>query len=979
MRDIRELTAYEVVMEQNIEDLHSKGVLLRHKQTGARVALLQNDDENKVFYIGFRTPPVDSCGSAHIVEHSVLCGSDRFPLKDPFVELAKGSLNTFLNAMTYPDKTVYPIASCNDKDFRNLMHVYLDAVFYPNMYHEDKIFRQEGWHYEMDDADAPLTLNGVVYSEMRGAFSSPDDVLDRYVLNSLYPDTSYGFESGGDPEVIPSLTYEKFLDFHRRYYHPSNSYIYLYGNMDFAEQLEFIDREYLSKFTAQPIDSTLKLQAPFEKLSQVRASYPISDNEEETDNTYLAINKTISTALDRDLYLAFQVLDYCICSAPGAPLKQALIDAGIGKDVYSVYEGGILQPYFSVIAKNANLDQKDDFERIYTEVLTDLAGSGLDHNALYAALNFYEFKYREGDYGSYPKGLMMGLQMFDSWLYDENQPFIHIEQLATFDRLKKSVEEGYFEKLIRTYLLDNPSGSFVVLVPEKGMTARREEELAAKLQAYKDSLSKDEIERIVADTRELKAYQEAGDSPEVLAMLPHLTREDMKKEADTPVTEEHTMHGFKVLYHPVTTNGIAYLRLMFDCSHVPGEYFPYLNLLRNFMGMMNTEHYSYADLFNECNRRTGGISTAMGAFVKVDRPKEYFFTFDLRASALYSQMSDVFELGGEMLFSTIWKDEKRLHELLEELLSKAQGELMSAGNSFALQRAMSYQFESSAASEMLNGISGFRFLEDIAEQFDERKDDLITKLYELSELLLRPENLTIDLTAEQEGLDTLDTYVGQLSDMLYTGPSKAAADRFHPEVVRRNEAFTSASQVQYVAMAGDYRSSGVQYSGAFKVLKVMLSYDYLWTNVRVLGGAYGCMCNFNRNGSGFFVSYRDPHCKRTMDVYRKVADYLEAFEDSAENEERLTQYIIGAIGDLDAPKTPKSRGAYSMDAYMSEISHERLQKERDELLGVTPADIRSFGKAIRAMVNCNNLCTLGGEDKVAGAKDEFDHIESLFR
>ncbi|MCR5715299.1 MAG: insulinase family protein [Lachnospiraceae bacterium] len=978
MRTVEEVAAYEVLQKQQIDDLHSVGMLLRHKKTGARVALLQNDDENKVFYIGFRTPPVDSCGSAHIVEHSVLCGSEKFPLKDPFVELAKGSLNTFLNAMTYPDKTVYPVASCNDRDFRNLMHVYLDAVFYPNIYREEKIFRQEGWHYEMEDADAPLTLNGVVYSEMKGAFSSPDDVLERYVLNSLYPDTSYGFESGGDPEVIPSLTYEKFLEFHKRYYHPSNSYIYLYGDMDFAEQLEFIDREYLSKFDAQPIDSTLKLQKPFERLSQVQVSYPISDQEEEQDNTYLAINKTIATSLDRDLYLAFQVLDYCICSAPGAPLKQALIDAGIGKDVYSVYEGGIMQPYFSVIAKNANLSQKDEFEKIYTEVLTKLATEGLDQNALYAALNYYEFKYREGDYGSYPKGLMMGLQMFDSWLYDEMQPFMHIEALATFEKLKQSVPNGYFEQLIKTYLLENASGSYVVLVPEKGLTGKKEKALEEQLSAYKASLSKEEIERIVRETRELKAYQEAEDTPEVLAMLPHLTRADMKKEADTPVTEEFTEAGIKVLYHPVVTNGIVYVRLMFDCDHVPEEYFRYLNIFRNFMGLMNTEHYSYADLFNECNRRSGGISTAMSGFTKVERPEEYLFTFDLRASALDSQVGDVFELGEEMLLHTDWSDEKRLKELLEELVSKAQGELLSAGNSFALQRAMSYQFESSAASELLNGISGFRFIEDLTKNFDAKKEELIEKLQELSRIVLRPEHLIVDVTAEEAGFDKVRAQIASFKEKLYIGACAAGTEKFHPQTSQKNEAFTSASQVQYVAIAGDYRKSGVPYSGAFKVLKVMLSYDYLWTNIRVLGGAYGCMCNFNRNGSGFFVSYRDPHCKRTMEVYRKVADFLEGFEESKEHEEKLTQYMIGAIGDLDAPKTPKSRGAYSLDAYMSEISHERLQKERDELLHVSGADIRRLGKAVRAMVDCNNLCTLGGEDKIHHAKDEFMHIESLF-
>ncbi|NTV79374.1 MAG: hypothetical protein HGA25_09655, partial [Clostridiales bacterium] len=366
---IEELTSYEIIEKRPVSDLNSLGYLLKHKKTGARITLLSNDDENKVFYIGFRTPPTDSTGIAHILEHSVLCGSKNFPIKDPFVELAKGSLNTFLNAMTYPDKTVYPVASCNDKDFQNLIHVYLDAVFYPNIYKENKIFKQEGWHYEMEDSNDELTLNGVVYNEMKGAFSSPDGVFDREVFNSLFPDTTYGFESGGDPEVIPELTYDEFLAFHSRYYHPSNSYIYLYGNLDMAEKLKWIDEQYLSSFDQIEIDSAVGVQKSFETVRETKKEYSITDGESLKDNTYLSYNTVISTSLDKELYLAFQVLDYALCSAPGAPLKQALIDKGIGKDVYSVYENGIFQPYFSIVAKGANEEQKEEFLKTIHDVL----------------------------------------------------------------------------------------------------------------------------------------------------------------------------------------------------------------------------------------------------------------------------------------------------------------------------------------------------------------------------------------------------------------------------------------------------------------------------------------------------------------------------------------------------------------------------------------------------------------------------------
>ena len=532
---MKNYNGYETIEEREIGELNSKGTLLRHEKTGARVILMENEEENKVFYIGFRTPSVDSTGAAHIVEHTVLCGSEHFPVKDPFIELAKGSLNTFLNAMTYPDKTVYPVASCNNKDFQNLMHVYLDAVFHPNIYREEKIFRQEGWHYEMEDAEDDLTLNGVVYNEMKGAFSSSDDVLEREILNALFPETSYSFESGGDPEVIPELTYEKFLDFHRRYYHPSNSYIYLYGNMDMAEKLEFIDREYLGKFEKQAVDSEVKLQPSFPEMKEIQKSYPISEGESEENNTYLSVSKAVGSVLDRELYVAFQILDYALCSAPGAPLKQAMIDAGIGTDVYSIFDDGVRQPYFSVIAKNADLQQKEAFLDTYRQILTKLVKEGIDRKALYAGLNHFEFKHREADFGSYPRGLMYGLQMLDSWLYDDGKPFIHVEANETYAGLREKIEEGYFEKLIRDCLLDNEHGAVVVLVPEKGLTAKREKELAEKLQQYKETLSGEEIDVIVADTEALKAYQEEGDTPEALSCIPHLTREDIKKEAESYV------------------------------------------------------------------------------------------------------------------------------------------------------------------------------------------------------------------------------------------------------------------------------------------------------------------------------------------------------------------------------------------------------------------------------------------------------------
>ena len=586
--NITSLKNYELIQQKTLQDLQSEGYLLRHKKSGARVLLMENKDENKVFSIGFRTPPEDSTGVPHILEHSVLCGSKNFPVKDPFVELVKGSLNTFLNAMTYPDKTVYPVASCNDKDFQNLMHVYMDAVFYPNIYQHDEIFRQEGWSYNLESEDDELTYNGVVYNEMKGAFSSPEGVLDRVVLNTLFPNTAYANESGGDPDVIPELTYEQFLDFHRKYYHPSNSYIYLYGDMDMEEKLGWLDEMYLSQYDTLEIDSEIRMQAPFEAVKEVEMNYSISSNESEEDNTYLSYNKVIGTSLDKELYQAFQVLDYALLSAPGAPLKKVLVDAGIGKDIMGSYDNGILQPIFSVVAKNANPEQKESFVSIIEETLADIVKNGMNKKALEAGINYHEFRYREADFGNYPKGLMYGLQMFDSWLYDEKQPFLHVEATETFEFLKAQVGNGYFEKLIQTYLLDNTHGAIVIVKPEKGRTARLDKELEEKLQCYKESLNEEEVKALIAATHQLVEYQEEEDALEDQEKIPVLKREDISRDIAPIQNEVLDFDGTPVIFHEIETNGIGYIDLLFDLSCISEEILPYAGILQSVLGIIDT-------------------------------------------------------------------------------------------------------------------------------------------------------------------------------------------------------------------------------------------------------------------------------------------------------------------------------------------------------------------------------------------------------
>ena len=972
---IYDLTAYEVIQKEDLSDIKSQGFLLKHKKSGARILLMENDDENKVFYIGFRTPPSDSTGVPHIMEHSVLCGSRDFPVKDPFVELVKGSLNTFLNAMTYPDKTVYPVASCNDKDFQNLMHVYMDAVFYPNIYQHDEIFRQEGWSYKLDQPDGELTVSGVVYNEMKGAFSSPEGVLDRVILNTLFPDTSYANESGGDPDVIPELTYEQFLDFHRKYYHPSNSYIYLYGDMNMEEKLRWLDEKYLSDFDTAEVDSEIQYQEPFSEMREVVKEYSITSGESVEDKTYLSWNKAIGTSLDEKLYLAFQILDYALLSAPGAPLKKALVDAGIGKDIMGSYDNGVYQPLFSVIAKNANVEQKEEFIRVIEDTLRGIAENGMDKKALRAGINYYEFRFREADFGNYPRGLMYGLQLYDSWLYDETKPFIHMQAIPTFEFLKSQVDTGYFEGLIRNYLLENTHGAVVIIRPEQGRTARMDRELAEKLQAYKESLSPEEVQKLVDDTHELEQYQEEESSPEDLAKIPVLKREDISREIAPIYNDEMEIGGVKLVHHNVETNGIGYVTMMFDLSGIREELLPYVGILQSVLGIIDTTNYEYGELFNEINIHTGGIGTSLELYTDVTKVKEKEFraTFEMRGKALYPKMDVLFSMMREILMESRLDDEKRLKEILAMLKSRLLASFLSSGHTTAALRALSYTSPMSKFKDDTDGIGFYEAVKTIEEDFEGQKETLIRNLKEIARRIFRADNLMLSYTSSEEGLEPMTKAFAAVKDSLYTG-GEMTDEACVLHCRKRNEGFKTSSKVQYVARVGNFIDGGQKYSGTLQILKVILGYDYLWQNIRVKGGAYGCMSNFNRIGDAYLISYRDPNLERTMEVYEGVVDYLKNFNVSDRD---MNKFIIGTMSSLDRPMNPAAKGARSMNLYMNRVSEEMIRSERGQILDAQQDDIRALADVVKAMLDQNLLCVIGSEEKIEEQKDMFLEVKTL--
>lgn len=969
---IRDLKEYEVIEEREISDVKSMGYLLRHKKSGARIALLSNEDDNKVFYIGFRTTPEDETGVPHIIEHTTLCGSEKFPVKDPFIELAKGSLNTFLNAMTYPDKTVYPIGSCNDKDFKNLMDVYLDAVFHPNITKYEEIFKQEGWHYELESADAPITINGVVYNEMKGAYSSPEEVLQTQIFRALFPDNTYSKDSGGNPAYIPTLTYEAYLAFYHKYYHPSNSYIYLYGDMDMVERLQFLDREYLGSFDKLTVDSEIIPQKAFDNVREVEAEYSIASDDPEENQTYLSFNRVIADSLDQKLYQAFDVLDYALVSAPGAPVRQALIDAGIGEDVYGSYDSGICQPVFSIVAKNANASDKEQFLQIIENTLGELVEHGLNKEALLAGINSLEFRFREADFGQFPKGLLYGLQCFDSWLFDDEKPFLHLECLDTFAQLKKEVDTGYFESLVKTYLLENTHGATVVVKPSRGKNNREEKELEAKLKAYKESLSKEEIEKLIEETRHLKQYQEELSKDEDLKKLPMLTREDMKKDAMPFTNIKDQVEKLQVVRHEIETNGIDYVSLMFDAEDVAVEKLGYLGLLSAVLGYVNTQSYTYADLSNAINIYTGGISCGTNLLPDLNHLERLVVKYELRIKVLEENLEKAFALADEILRTSDITDGKRLTEIVAQMKARLQVSLSSSGHMVAAMRSMAHHSPYAYYQDALHGIAFYRFICETEQLLKKNPSYVMDQLRKLMDQLFAQNRLTISFTSDEKAYQSakplLREYLLRLNEVSTLQEQQAI--RYE----KKKEGFIDASQIQYVARSGNFIQKGFSYSGYLRLLKVILGYDYLWINVRVKGGAYGCMTSFLRSGEGYFVSYRDPNLEKTNEIYEKIPEYIRNFNP---DERDMTKYIIGTFSSLDTPMNPEAKGSRSMSAYLEGLTYEQVQKERDELLKAQPKDVRALSELVQAILDDGHICVIGNENMVKQAHAMFDCIEKL--
>ncbi len=969
MKDLTKINGYTLVKTEDLPDLDGTGYFLRHNKSGARVVWVENKDDNKVFSIAFRTPPADSTGVAHIIEHTVLCGSEHFPAKDPFIELAKGSLNTFLNAMTFPDKTMYPVASCNMQDFKNLMHVYLDAVFYPNIYKREEIFKQEGWHYELESEDADVIYNGIVYSEMKGAFSSPEQVLSRVGMHALYPDTAYGVESGGDPNVIPDLTYADYLDFHRKYYHPVNSYIYLYGDMDIEERLTWMNEEYLSKFEKITLDSEIRMQKEFGEIRTQMEYYSVE--EEKENGVFYSYNVLLGDWADLTEAIAFEIIDQVLFSNPGAPVKQALIDAGLGEDFMSGMTN-LLQPNFTVVAKNAKPGDRERFAKVLRDAIEKCVTEGIKKTTLLATINAQEFRYREADFGRFPKGLMHGINLMSTWLYDDNEPFVYMHANKVYADLKEKAKTDYFEQLIKKYFLDSRHGVLLELVPKVGLNAEKDAKLKEKLASFKAGLSKAEVLQLVADTKALKAYQDEPSTKEQLESIPMLSISDIEKKAKGFKNEKFMEDKAEAVWHNISTSGISYISLVFDARKVALADVPYIGLLSDVLSMVNTGIHSYQELVDELNMYTGGFETGIPTYASIKDYKRFRPAFSVSTKALTVNTEKALALLQEIMFESDFSDKKRLNEILLELKSRLEMRFMGAGHVVAMGRVSSYYSQNAAFNEATQGIEYYEFIKDTVANLEEKGNEVAEGLSRVARQLFTKENLTISLICAEDGKKVFEQCVDSILDAMYPA---AKGENLQMVCVKKNEGFKTPGQVQYVVRGGNFMDAGVPYHGSYEVLLTLLGYGYLWNEIRVKGGAYGGGISINgMTGNGITYSYRDPNLAETNRIYEGMPAFVENFE---ADEREMTKNILGTMSNFDAPMTPRTEGIRSFGAYMTDQTLEDIQRIRDEILATTAEDIRKTKPMLEALLAADCICTVGSAAKVEECKELFDVVKTL--
>lgn len=959
---------YVLIKKKFVKEINADCYLFEHEKSGARVFKIAADDPNKTFCIGFSTIPVADAGTPHIMEHSVLNGSKNFPVKSPFDILLKGSLNTFLNAMTADDFTVYPVASMNEKDYFNLMHVYLDAVFNPMIYDDPRIFMQEGWHFELTDRDAPLEYKGVVYNEMKGAFSNPERELWYQIQKNLFPENGYRYSSGGYPSAIPTLTYENFLDFHKKNYHPSNSYIFLYGDADMEKELAFIEKEYLQNYNKTEPPVKAKVNTPFTAVKEVSGVYPVLDDAPVEKQTYLTMNWVIGSGADPKTTMALDLLSNVLVNQESAPIRKALQEAGIGSDAYGTNQG-MLQNVFSIVVQNADAGDKEKFRNIVLSTLKKVYAEKIDRETLKGSLNRMEFRLREGNDAQ--KGLTYGMRSMNCWIYTNN-PFPPLEYETTLAQIKESLTGTMLEDIIKKELIDNSYGLILTLEPRRGLEKEMTAKTADELADIKKKMSPAELDTILARTKSLIAFQKKEDSPEAIAAIPMLKLSDINPEAMWLEPVKQNIREIPHLYFKEFTNGIVYMNYWFDLRVLSEDKIPYAALLTQLLGKMDAGNHTFDELDNALNINTGGYSASLASYLPKHNDNSLMPEMKIQMKTTPEKLDTALSLLAEILLSTRLDNRDRLYELLKRHQSQVESSVNQNGYSVAATRLESYYSRRGVFAEKTRGIEYYWWLTDLTRKFSDNPDVVINTLKDVYSMLFTKGNMIAGTTCNEADFHS---YSNQFIAFAGKLPEKPVVfNEWRLEPVPMNEGILTASKVQYVLQGFDYSKLGLNWNGKWHVLNQIMSTDWLQTQIRVIGGAYGGFSNISKNGTVTFASYRDPNLNETLDNFKGTVNYLAKFEADST---AMTRYIIGTIANLDNPLTPSEKGEQSFRWYLEEVSRSEVQSDRDAVLTTSSMDIRGMSDEIAQIIDRQVYCVYGNENKVNSSKSLFKQLVKL--
>lgn len=966
---------FKLLEQEKIDEIQSVARVFEHVKTGARLLHLENEDDNKLFSIGFRTTPTDSTGVAHILEHSVLCGSRKFKTKDPFGDIAKSSLNTFLNAMTYTDKTIYPVSSRNHKDFMNLMDVYLDAVLHPRIYENHEILRQEGWRYEVDPKTNKLSYKGVVHSEMQGALSSPEQVICSDIYSSLFPNTTYAFVSGGDPEEIPNLTQEDFEKFHSKFYHPSNSYIFLYGDQNLEQCLKFINEEYLQEFNRIEIPSHIENVEAFKSMVEKASQYSISEDEEEKNKAFLALSFAFEETSDDKAYLTNEIIYNMLIESSASPIKEALLKAGIGECIITIDEMNMdptKQMLFPIVVKNADSSMKDKFKEIVLSTLKELVENGIDENQLQAAINTVEFNLREADpWRIANKGIQYNEKVLNSWIYDGN-PLAHLKYEKNLNDIKEAIKDRYFENFIEKNMVENSHCSLVVLNPKKGLENEKNKALEEKLEKYRISLSEEDSQKLIDRNKKLQEAQVKVDTEEEKKTIPKLPMEEIDKKAEQIPQEVIKEQGITILKHHINTNKIAYINLLFDGKIIEEEYIPYLGLLGDILGELDTERKTYSELITEVYKNTGGITFKNEIYTEKNNDRLYHPKFTIKSKVISDNIPKLLELINEIITTTKFDDMNRIKQVIQETKSKLQMRIINAGDEIAINRAFSKFSYAQEYKNRINGASYYEFICSLEKNFEDNSDEIKNNLIKVYETIFNKNNLIVSIVGEEVESENLLSNINIILDNIKD--SICEVHKLEYKQAKDVEGLITASNVQYVVKGFNFAKFDYKYSGKMKVLQNILESEYLYPRVRLQGGAYGCYIDMSNDGNLAFFSYRDPNLARTIDVYNETYKFLENVDFAKKD---MENFIIGTIGRVYRPLTPDKKGEKAVGDYICNITYEDIQRERDEILSTTIEDIKSYEKMIKSGMDEHYCCVVGNEGKIKENEAIFNKISKL--